>query len=621
LHFSLTIYLLEPWKLAIKGMLAAAKIQRVARGMITRKWVARWFYTRNTTVTDVQAQIRKVLSNKKLRPIQAKEWRAAIIIQKYVRRRQAKHRYKEILGHVCAIRIQIMWRGIVARTKADKMWLERVVIPIQRHGRSIISRKTIKIMKKDNYLCASIIQRAWRRFDAIRKMSERLHQRDMAYVNDTINILASEEEYAQSKLERMTDRMLKNDFRKKAHETLDELHKSYDDIRQKENNYIEMMRQRETLSPRALQQGWIQELDKQVFNLRNEITDMKFKCLFHDAMAVYNVDHHLEEKIREIEDMSLIRNKAAESRERELDIRREKESWKEIIDKRKQKRQAIGDEKRKWAIRFYTSDGKPDKKRRPGKRWDKEVYAGPDKAIYSSTNVDLFAFDKNNGVTKLGSKESLDGVLESMTLQTYLEQMNHYENLLNPVYKIFQGTVGAPPGKRAPEQLGWGPIGDTLAPALWNIDAVPENWKRPLTPRGTHIAKIKREVMKVKAITKESIEEKRREIFEKTGQLLDDDVIQKRILSDLRRVAQQSGVGALSMQAEGMLKEEVASLRRDHQAKRKLRAETRLRSKAPTSIPWKLLDALDAEKRKFEIEKITNDIGRNEEKKMLNMYV
>ena len=38
---------LLPWRFAIKCMLAAARIQRLVRGAIVRKWVARWYKSRN----------------------------------------------------------------------------------------------------------------------------------------------------------------------------------------------------------------------------------------------------------------------------------------------------------------------------------------------------------------------------------------------------------------------------------------------------------------------------------------------------------------------------------------------------------------------------------------------
>ena len=38
---------LQKWKDAIKAMKAAQRIQRVARGMMTRIWVARWFFLNN----------------------------------------------------------------------------------------------------------------------------------------------------------------------------------------------------------------------------------------------------------------------------------------------------------------------------------------------------------------------------------------------------------------------------------------------------------------------------------------------------------------------------------------------------------------------------------------------
>jgi len=49
---------------------------------------------------------------------------------------------------------------------------------------------------------------------------------------------------------------------------------------------METSRQREILSPRAISQGWVVELDKKVVSLRDQITNYKMDVLFHKCLKV-----------------------------------------------------------------------------------------------------------------------------------------------------------------------------------------------------------------------------------------------------------------------------------------------------------------------------------------------
>ena len=60
-------------------------IQRFAKGMITRKWVARWFNSRNNTIGCIQAVYRGYVSNKAIRPAMALDWFSSIQIQRICR--------------------------------------------------------------------------------------------------------------------------------------------------------------------------------------------------------------------------------------------------------------------------------------------------------------------------------------------------------------------------------------------------------------------------------------------------------------------------------------------------------------------------------------------------------
>jgi hypothetical protein len=173
------------------------------------------------------------------------------------------------------------------------------------------------------------------------------------------------------------------------------------------------------------------------------------------------------------------------------------------VASRKAKRVAIAEEKRKWAVRWYTRDGKPDKNRRPGRPFEKAAYAGAEKQTYSGgVGVNLLAHiqgdKKKNEVMKqkrdyvkkskkgkavvlsssTGPSEDVDQALNSTSLQVFLDEVNMYQQLLEPIAKIMRDNMGAPPGKPNPQQLGWGPVGALLPEAMHGVAAVPSHWQR-----------------------------------------------------------------------------------------------------------------------------------------------
>ena len=66
--------------------------------------------------------------------------------------------------------------------------------------------------------------------------------------------------------------------------------------------------------------------------------------------------------------------------------------------------------------------------------------------------------------------ESIDNTMNKVTLQTYLDQVNTYQQLLNPLQAIMQRGLGAGgEGMQRTEDLGWGHEGNKLQKALAGI--------------------------------------------------------------------------------------------------------------------------------------------------------
>lgn len=183
-----------------------------------------------------------------------------------------------------------------------------------------------------------------------------------------------------------------------------------------------------------------------------------------------------------------------------------------MIARRKAKRQAVADEKRRWTVVWTTKNGKPDKRRRPGKPWDPSIFAGPDKQTQCiGGNIDLFANNPGGETLKAGSKESVDKTLDKYALQNYLEQVNQYDKMVQPLSNIltdhitggtethtenapdsqFKRTGASRSRRRAPVAppivsnvysntkpetkgaFGMGDVGVEVVPAMINIGAIP----------------------------------------------------------------------------------------------------------------------------------------------------
>ncbi|RYH28850.1 hypothetical protein EON65_10615 [archaeon] len=482
------------WRKAVHAMFCVVKIQKIIRGWVARRFVARWFIVRNRTAIIWQSTVRKHLSNVHLRPRQMYERKMATHIQCCARRMIARHRVVSVLRNLAATRIQALWRGVVDRVLADRLWLDNKVIPIQCAARRMVAKN--KFSGHHNVLnqAALLIQRKFRTILAARKVGNILHEREMRYRMSLIRMLTAEEEYFIQRINRLMSRVIKNEVREKAQQSLVSIQQQEKLIFEKENEFIETKRQAEIVSPRAIEQGFRDQLLQTADTVRKEITQLKCAHLFDLSMAMHENDEAFEHAVQEIEELADNRAKVAKWREQEYEDRRHLNYHKEQALRRKQMREAVAEERRKWQVRFYTKSGKPDKRRRPGRPWDPSVYAGPEKSTYSgAVGVDLLAYVKSKQKTKPSDtnvQESVDNALNQVTLQTYLDQVNTYQQLLNPLFLILQQRTGLLAGNPLDKAVsanagmqGFGEEGQKFKEALSSLD-VPVPGRTRIKTRG-----------------------------------------------------------------------------------------------------------------------------------------
>ena len=141
------------------------------------------------------------------------------------------------------------------------------------------------------------------------------------------------------------------------------------------------------------------------------ITSEKLDALFNTSIKLNRVKEEKHQKAEDIEQLRWQVEKQNEWREDQIQegLDRENRHHHDLDYKRKQQR--IAHERRSWQVRWVRPSGKPDKHRRPGRPWDAEAFAGPDRDTYCGGSSDVFAFNESVDTLRMGSDESLKRVM------------------------------------------------------------------------------------------------------------------------------------------------------------------------------------------------------------------
>lgn len=299
---------LVPWRRAVLCQKMAIKIQTMVRAVVARKWVARWFHIRNTLVVRWQGCIRKWISNRHARPKLHVEKLAATTIQRTVRGKLGRVRWYRIRSNMAAKHIQSLWRGIVARSYTDRMWLNRVIVPIQTHVRCMLAKIKCKTNRKELDRAAAVIQHKYLSWYSQNKVGNTLFARELAYRTDQIDYLRNDEDWSCTQILKMAERLEKRSVRADLNVSAEVLQRGYDEVYRLQQEFLETGRQKELLSPRAIQQGWRPELERKTYLTDLELTNQKLKVLFDYIPPVLKLEAQLESKVSEIERMAEFRD-------------------------------------------------------------------------------------------------------------------------------------------------------------------------------------------------------------------------------------------------------------------------------------------------------------------------
>lgn len=182
------------WRL-IGQLRGVTRVQALARGVITRKYVTEWHSRRNSMVCVWQTIIRRGLSNNRRQRCLVVENRAATRLQAVARGRAGRNKAEHTRANLAALRIQCLWRGSVDRARADRMWLGALVTRVQALVRMMSARRKVECKRRIYSDASRTIQRCFRGALARGKMAKMIWERGINQRMNFMRSVASEEDW------------------------------------------------------------------------------------------------------------------------------------------------------------------------------------------------------------------------------------------------------------------------------------------------------------------------------------------------------------------------------------------------------------------------------------------
>ena len=398
---------------------AALIIQRVGRGMVVRLMLPLWFARFNYLVGICQGVARGHIFRRVYRYQRKWEYYNCSLIQAGCRGFIGRKVCRDLQVGVAARHIQALWRGCVGRARADKAFLNRIIVCVQKLVRGFLGRARMGNKRENMCWGALVIQRYWRgssnRVGRGRR-NRLMNEREGASRQALLDVLAVEAEWWADERERLQRRRDGKKYPERIKALSRELRTLHDEIHQHEYDYLDLDEQRHMLSPRAIEQTWAAEIDRDLDQHWAWITTKKNRALFEVGLKLRTLEEenaHWEARIEEAgyQVREIERWRTAELND--MFARASAYRWGSMGQIEARKR--VADQKRRWEVRYFTAAGKPDKLRRPGRPWDKAVLAGPEKATFSFLDDDILAGTTAAKKPLIGSAASLDQMAKDLT--------------------------------------------------------------------------------------------------------------------------------------------------------------------------------------------------------------
>jgi hypothetical protein len=408
------------------------KIQRVMRGAVTREFVRRWYLRKTFLTTLAQACVRRCLARSQWRQQSLLEAICAVDIERIARGYMARLRLERIRRIRAAATVQRVWRGIVGRACADRQWLDQQVTRMQKCCKGHLGREAYQKKLAAAAKSAQNIQRMFRGSEVRQLRNELLYERETRAREMALALLRKEDEYTADVVhlqEKLRDR---HNLAGTVKQLDRQLHRMRVDIQGLEFDLEKLQGERSAMSPRAIKQGWKEELDMNKIEYRQRVTALKLETLFAVEQPLRAAEEAQELEQRNLAEAVWTHEQVQVRRHAELVGMWDRESERKWSEEAMVKRRQKAGQKRRWRVKFFTRTGKPDKLRRDGRPWDPRAFAGDEKATFFMGDAKIFSGVQSNPA-KLGTAESLQSTVDAVHLQSTMNQFMQYGATLKPL--------------------------------------------------------------------------------------------------------------------------------------------------------------------------------------------
>ena len=380
------------YKLVKRESQAAIKIQTQCRRVLATK-KARQFQLEVKSATLLESSVRMLLAKRLLQRLKERKRLATMIRERFFRLYIARFRRRKRiqLEHASATLVQSSVRMFFAKCILDKRrrqysweinqqrWralstrLAWKDLRINFHARQIqcIARRGLAKarVRKLFVLCtqsATVIQCIWRRTAAKILKADIVYRATVEKMKNKIRVIASEKEYWKQQIEELekpskVHRLKDLEAQKKKLE--DEAKEKEEQINTLESYYKDQLELQEQLTPRAISNGWEEQLKINLKDTRERITVAKLDLMFRIHIGLKKAKHELNilEAVNLDAKKSLDHWSNWNQAEQDRLWAFQRQHNRDIEGR--ELRHAIVNEQLKWQVKHCRLSGKPDKRK------------------------------------------------------------------------------------------------------------------------------------------------------------------------------------------------------------------------------------------------------------------
>ncbi|ETW00442.1 hypothetical protein H310_07068 [Aphanomyces invadans] len=409
---------------------AAITIQRHIRGVLCRKLVRLWNLSRLRFVAKIQAVYRGHLTRRVFQTQLAWETYNVNVIQKWTRGHCGRRRARAARNDLAAERIQCLWRGYHSRKLSDRKWLGVKATTIQSHMRRFLSQKRTQDQSQRYHAAAIAMQRLFRGTLARARVESMMRDRETHNRKVVMDVLDAEIAWQTTHLDKLQRRLDKSSLETKVVELEGELHRLHIKVNDMESIYIDMSDQKARMSPRAITDGWLSEMEDKMAKQRRRITNAKLDAVFGLGytfkLDLATLNTHRERLAR----ATFRKNQLVKWRTEEYIDYWTREMHHQAQVREEEFRRRVADQRRKWTVKVFTKSGKVQV-HRPAPRVDTTFCMG---------NTNLLA---GSAPTSDSTTHAIANLTDQVKLVTVQSQLAQATDMFAPLLHRFSSTHAA----------------------------------------------------------------------------------------------------------------------------------------------------------------------------------